>query len=254
MKVIVQNLATEYEESGNGKTILLLHGWKNDLHSFDSIAQKLSETNHVIRVDLPGLGQTETPKKDWNLDDYVEFVNNFMSKLNLTIDTIIGHSFGARIIIKGVSTKQIEAERIVLIGGAGIAKNKTIKNISIKIVSKIGKMVLLILPFASFKKRLRKKLYTTLGSDYLDSGNLKETYKNIINEDLTENARHLAIPTLLIWGRDDSATPLADGQRFSKLISRSDLKVIENAGHFVHVEKPDIVSKYIQEFISEERV
>ena len=62
-------------------------------------------------------------------------------------------------------------------------------------------------------------------------------------------AKNVTIPTLLIWGADDTETPLADGKKLSELISGSELKALNKAGHFVHKEKSKEVARLIQEFL-----
>ena len=233
MKVIVENLAIEYDDIGSGKVILFLHGWKDNLKTFDDLLPFLSSKYRIIRIDLPGFGKSGKPSESWVLDDYVKFINEFIFKLNLKVDTFVGHSLGGRI----------------LIASAGIAKRKTLKNYFLMFISKIGKFITYIPPFYFFKKQIRKTLYSFIGSDYFNAGSMKEIFLNIIREDLTHFLENIKIPTLLIWGEDDTETPLTDGNRFHKLIKNSVLKVFKNSGHFVHKEKSKEVSQLIQDFI-----
>ena len=249
MKAIIQNLAIEYEDTGSGKAILLLHGWQDNLHTFDAMMPFLSSKNRIIRLDLPGFGQSENPKGTWNLDDYVKFVRSFLDKKDIKISALIGHSFGGRIAIKGVSTKIISAEKMILIDSAGLVLDRKFRRFTLKIITKIGGILFKIPPLTFWRDEMRNKLYDSIGSDYLNTGILKDTYLNIIAEDLSVNARLVEIPTLLIWGEDDTATPLSIGMKLSKLIYGSILKVLPGTGHFVYKEKPAEVAKLIQEFL-----
>ena len=249
MKVIVQNLATEYRDEGAGKVILFLHGWQDNLHTFDALASLLSPTSRIIRLDLPGFGNSEIPKESWNLDDYIQFLKNFIQKLNLPVDTIVGHSFGGRIAIKGEATKNLQPHKIILIGSAGITRNRTFRNSILKVFTKIGGWITYVPPLFFWREKLRKKIYRLFGSDYLDAGALKETFLKIISEEIGMSAKKIIIPTLLIWGENDTETPLSDGKQLFQLIHNSKLKVIKGAGHFVHREKPREVAKLIQEFL-----
>ena len=249
MKVIVENLAIEYDDIGSGKVILFLHGWKDNLKTFDDLLPFLSSKYRIIRIDLPGFGKSGKPSESWVLDDYVKFINEFIFKLNLKVDTFVGHSLGGRILIKGVSQGKLKSNKLILIASAGIAKRKTLKNYFLMFISKIGKFITYIPPFYFFKKQIRKTLYSFIGSDYFNAGSMKEIFLNIIREDLTHFLENIKIPTLLIWGEDDTETPLTDGNRFHKLIKNSVLKVFKNSGHFVHKEKSKEVSPLIQDFI-----
>lgn len=249
MKIIIQNLAIEYQDEGAGKVILFLHGWQDDLHTFDSLVAFLSPANRVIRLDLPGFGKSETPKETWDLNDYVGFVNSFIQKLNIQIDAFIGHSFGGRIVIKGEATKNFQPRKIILISSAGIAKNRTFRNSILKIFTKIGGWTTYLPPLIFWREKLRKKIYRLIGSDYLNAGALKETFLKIISEDLSSDAKKIITPTLLIWGRNDTETLLSDGERLSYLIHDPELKVLDGAGHFVHREKSQEVARLIQDFL-----
>ena len=249
MKIIVQNLATEYLDEGTGKVVLFLHGWQDNLHTFDSLASHLSPTRRVIRLDLPGFGKSEVPKESWNLDNYVQFVKEFIEKLDIKVYALVGHSFGGRIAIKGEATKNLQAQKIILIGSAGIAKSRTFRNSTLKLLAKIGGLITYIPPLIFWRGGLRKRMYSFIGSDYLNTGKLKETFLKIISEDLSASARKITTPTLLIWGESDTETPLSDGKQLAGLIADSKLKVISEAGHFVHKEKLQEVAKLVQEFL-----
>ncbi len=248
MKVIVDGLATEYKDEGQGPVLLMLHGWKDDMRTFDKLVGHL-KGYRIIRLDMPGFGGTEKPKRVWKLHDYVQFVSAFIHKIGIHPDALVGHSMGGRVIIKGVSGGVLKAAKIVLISSAGIAKRRTAKNSALVILAKIGKAVTLIPPFSFWRQGLRRKLYGAIGSDYFAAGELKDTFLNIVAEDLSEAATGISVPALLIWGRNDAHTPLSDGQRLSKLIPNAVLKVLEGAAHFVHQESAEEVAELIEEFI-----
>lgn len=249
MKLIVQDMATGYEDKGKGKVLLFLHGWKDDRHSLDAVSRELKSKFRIISLDLPGFGETELPPSAWEVGDYSNFVADFIKKLDLDVYALIGHSFGGRICIKGLSDAKLSAEKLVLIGSAGLSKKRSPKTVLLKILAKIGGALTFIPPLIFFRKQIKNRIYKLIGSDYLSAGPLKETFKKVISEDLTSNAELIKIPTLLIWGENDNSTPLEDGKRFNKLIKNSKLEVIQNAGHFVHIEKPDKVQKIIKDFL-----
>lgn len=250
MKIIVNNLATEYRDEGEGKVILLLHGWWDTLKTFDLITSSLINEYRVIRLDLPGFGGTEKPDKDWNLNDYINFVEAFINKLNLPVDFLLGHSMGGRIIIKGQSADKLKVQKNILIAPAGNVCRQTARNLFFKILAKIGKIAGFILPKNFWENKFRRPFYRRLGSDYAEVGALRNTFLNIINEDLTEATKKVSTPTLLIWGGDDIVTPLSDGKKIAESIKNSTLKVIEGATHFVHQEKAEEVVEVVDEFIT----
>lgn len=249
MKIIIQDIATEYRDEGSGPVMLLLHGWQDSNRTFDALASHLSQKWRVIRIDLPGFGQTEMPPTAWSIDDYARFVAALIGKLNLRITVLISHSFGGRIAIKGIAEKYLRADKMVLIGSAGVTPRKSIRNTFFAMAAVVGRAATMIPPFIFWREKIRQKLYRLIGSDYANAGALRDTFVRIIAEDLSTQARILDIPTLLIWGENDTEIPLTDGQRLASLIHGSALHVLKNAGHFVHQEKPQEVAQIIQEFL-----
>lgn len=248
MKTIVRGLAVEYEDQGSGPVVLMLHGWKDSLRTFDELIPFLGKYR-IVRLDLPGFGGSEMPRHTWDISAYVDFVQDFIRKLGLHVDTIVGHSFGGRIAIKGTGTGILKPKRIVLIAAAGLAKRRTFRNQVLGVAAKIGRFLTVIPPLSLWRNQLRQALYEAIGSDYFTAGALKDTFVSVVGEDLSEFASKIAVPTLIVWGKKDTTTPLEQAIRIKELVHGSTLRVVDTAGHFVHRERSDEVAKSIEEFL-----
>ncbi len=249
MKVIVKNIVTEYSDHGEGDVILMLHGWQSEGSSFNEITSILSQKYRVVTLDLPGFGKTDTPSKPWSVKDYAVFTSLFIEKTNISPKALIGHSFGGRIIIKGISHGFFTSEKIILISSAGVTSKNKNKIYILKIAAKIAKTILVIPPLSFFGERIKKRTYKILQSDYYSSGVMRETMSIVVAEDLSEYAKKIKLPTLLIWGEKDNQTPVNDGKKLAQLIDSSKLVVINDKGHFVHKEEPLQVASIIKEFL-----
>jgi pimeloyl-ACP methyl ester carboxylesterase len=249
MKAIVDGLAVEYADEGQGSAILLLHGWGNSMNSFDAVSKVLSAKYRVVRLDLPGFGGSEMPKSAWHVADYTAFVKDFLAKLSVEPHALIGHSLGGRIILKGLGERTLSAQKAVLIASAGVAERNTLRNWSYKTIAKAGKAATAVPPFTLLRTKLKNTLYATAKSDYAQAGRMAPTFLNVVAENLAPLAPQIDIPVLLVWGSNDATTPLSEGERLHSLIPHSKLQVVEGAGHFVHEEKPDEVARMIEEFV-----
>ena len=249
MKIIVQNIATTYTDRGTGPVILCLHGWKDSLRTFDSLEPALLKKGRVIALDLPGFGETGNPPEAWQVSDYVRFVADFLKKIDVETEYLVGHSFGGRLIIKGVGEGLLKARKIILIAAAGVVTEKTIYTRASKIIFRILGWILKVPPFSFVRSFVRKIFYTAIGSDYFNAGALQETFIKIIAEDLSDFARRITVPTLLIWGEHDKATSIKLGKALNSMIRDSRLEVFADAGHFVHHEKSVEVSNLIENFL-----
>jgi pimeloyl-ACP methyl ester carboxylesterase len=227
----------------------MLHGWKDTLHTFDAIVPALAQKYRVLRLDLPGFGGTEMPSADWDVSEYVEFVLKFQKKINVDVFALMGHSFGGRISIRGAGSGRLTPKKLILISAAGVAKKRTLRNNILAVVAQVGRTLTAIPPFSFWRQKIRRKLYEAIGSDYFISGALKKTFVKVVGEDLTAFAGRITIPTLIIWGRYDTSTPIDQAGRIHALINGSELRVLEEAGHFVHQSESEKVADYIESFL-----
>ncbi|MFN3411627.1 MAG: alpha/beta fold hydrolase, partial [Exilispira sp.] len=84
---------------GNGKKVLLLHGWGVDSTIYLTVFQYLSKSYDTIAVDFPGFGKSPIPAADWGIYEYADIIYWFIKYNNFYPCSIIGHSFGGRIAI-----------------------------------------------------------------------------------------------------------------------------------------------------------
>jgi pimeloyl-ACP methyl ester carboxylesterase len=248
MKLIVDGLAVNYQMDGIGKTVLLLHGWGDDHTTFNDLIAELKKDFRVLALDLPGFGASESPKLAWNLDNYAIFLNHFLNKLAVRTYAVVGHSNGGALAVRALANGRIKATKLVLIAASGIRNTNSARRFVIKLGAKIAKAATIWLP-RSQRQKLRKKLYTTIGSDLLLKPELQETFKRTVRQDVQADAAKLNLPTLLIFGAQDSAIPLSDAKRYHELIKGSVLEIINTNDHFIHHAEASKVNRLIKDFL-----
>lgn len=250
MQVVVDGILTHYDMTGEGPVLLLLHGWGDRLETFDSIVLLLRDKYSVVRLDLPGFGSTELPKSVWGLQNYADFVAAFCAKLELkNPKAIVGHSNGGAVAILGVATDILLTDKLVLLAAAGVRDRQSLRKAALKIVAKFGKLATFWLP-NQYRHALQKRFYGTIGSDMLVAPHLQQTFKRTVSQDIQQDAAKLAVPTLLIYGDQDRATPVESiGVPLHELIKDSRLHIVHGADHFVHQRMPGEIAKQIAEFV-----
>lgn len=253
MQLVVSNLLTSYSEIGKGKKVILfIHGWADSGRTFKSLAEQITKENKAYRailLDLPGFGGTQTPTEVWNLKNYADFIKEFIKKAGIEPEIVVGHSNGGAVAIKGLSNNIFAAKKLVLIASAGIRQD-SLKKKSLRVLSKPAKVIIGIAP-KSKQEKIKKSFYNKIGSDYLIAENLKETFKNIVSEDVVEEAKKINIPVCLIYGQQDQATPVQYGEIFRDALRISSLDVLPEAGHFVHQEQVYKVATIFKNFIED---
>lgn len=250
MQIIVDSLLTEYTCNGAGKTVLIIPGWADTAVSWQPVAHELSKHYKVIVLNIPGFGGTQAPSVAWGLRDYAQFVAHFIDKLGEpNIYALIGHSNGGAIAIKGAGEGLLQPDRLVLLASAGVRARQQGKKMLLKYVAKTGKVATFALP-AAVRQKLRKKLYAGIGSDLLVAPHMQETFKRVVSEDIQPDARQVTVPTLLVYGELDTATPVAYGELLHQAIEGSTFERIGGVGHFLHTEQPERVARIIEEYIA----
>lgn len=253
IKTIIDNLKINYTKKGNGKSVLIIPGWGATIDTYRNIINSMSNYSCVYCLDMPGVGESDEPEYSWNIDDYICFIIKFIKSQNIKELDLIGHSNGGRIIIKLMNKQSLDfkVNRIVLIGSAGIVHEKRmLQKFKVK-VFKFCKKILELKTISNVFPNLLSNLKNSIGSeDYKNATPvMKETLVKLVNEDLKGYLCNINVPTLLIWGESDTATPIEDGEIMEKLIPDSGLVRIKNCSHYVFLEESTYVNKIIYTFL-----
>jgi pimeloyl-ACP methyl ester carboxylesterase len=249
MQIVVDGLLTQYELSGKGQLVLLLHGWGDSLKTFAELRKRLTANYQVLAVDLPGFGGTQVPKETWDLDNYAAFLENLLKKLELSQPyAVIGHSNGGALAIRAISLDALKPQKLVLIAASGIRTAQKARRLILKVLAKAGNIATIWMP-ERYRRALRKSLYEAAGSDLLVMPGLEETFKKTVRQDVQKDAVRIKIPALLIYAKNDEAVPLSYGRLYKSYITHSRLEEVEDAGHFVHLDQTEKVNMLIKDFL-----
>lgn len=249
MQAVVDKLMTSYVRTGKGKQVLILHGWADPSAHWQSFIKELAKKYEVIMPDLPGFGSSQAPSEGWGLEEYADFVKALMTKLELKPYAIIGHSNGGAMAIHSMAAGKFSAEKLVLLGSAGIRNEYKGRNKALRVIAKTGKALASPLP-GSVKKKLRRKMYETAGSDMLVAEHMQETFKKIVTDDVRLDAGQVSVPTLLIYGENDEQTPVRYGELLHEHLSDSTLEILPGADHFAYRTDQARVIKLVKEFLA----
>lgn len=251
MEILFKDVKVNYEIVGDGEELFVfLHGWGANLDLMKSLAFAVGENHKCLLIDFPPFGKSQEPKQPWNLDDYVDLTAKIISQtLNLQqnkqnkhktlISAIFAHSFGGRVALKGLSDGKFSSKRLILLSSAGIKPKMSIKT------------KLQIARFKFLKKIGSKKAEKFGSSDYkVLSPVMKQTFKEIINENLAPCCPKIGAKTLIIFGENDKETPPYMAKKLNKLIKNSQLYLIKGAGHFAYIENAAKVVPIIYAFLN----
>lgn len=246
-----KNMSIYYQKYGNKeKSILILPGWGDTRNTFINMINYFQNDYSIYILDYPGFGNSKFPKKDLTIYDYAEIIKEFIRKFKITNPIIIAHSFGGRIATLLSSYYKISIDKMVLIDIAGIKPKKTLGRF---LKEKLYKILKKIVSFSRNRERYLKKLLKIFGStDYQSlSKGMHQTFKNIVNEDLTSYFKYISCECLLLWGELDPSTPLKNAKKINKLIKESALIIYPKGNHFPYLQYPELTNRIIYEFLKD---
>ncbi len=246
----VDGIKLRYKLAGSGAPILLLHGWGGSIESMGLLFDDLARDHTVVAFDFPGHGESSLPPKAWGVAEYAESVRGVMDALQVHRPHIIAHSHGGRVTIKLATVHPDRVGKLVLVDSAGVRPPRSWRYYVRVLLAKGGKAL------AKYCGRIgamaRERIYRAIAStDYANAGPLRDTFVKLVNDDLTPLLSQVASPTLLIWGADDTETPLSSAKVMERLIPQARLVVLQNAGHFSYLDQYGKFRLIVRQFLRE---
>ena len=240
MTINIRNININYIQYGSGSDVVLLHGWGQNIAMMKPIGDRLQKNHRITILDFPGFGESEEPKTALTVYDYCEILEELLKKLKVKKPVIIGHSFGGRIAI--IYASRNEVEKVVLFGSPCIRKEvkPSLKLRMLKSLKKIPGI-----------NKLEGFAKNHMGSrDYKNASEImKKILVNVVNEDLSECAKKINVPTLLIWGDRDTEAPVEDAKELEKIIPDAGLIVLPNSTHYAYLENLPQVINILNNFL-----
>jgi pimeloyl-ACP methyl ester carboxylesterase len=247
--VDINGIRTRWRQAGTGPPVLVLHGWGAKIEAVDPIIRALSPQLTVFAVDLPGFGETALPPAPWGVADYADWTRALMDELGLDRPSIVAHSNGGRIAIHLAAHHPEHVDKLILVDSAGIRPKRGLRYYRRVALAKTAKHAARFLgrPGRALQQRVFAR---TASSDYANAGPLRPTFVKLVNEDLTSLLSQIRASTLLIWGDQDDATPLSNGQTMERLIPDAGLVVLKGAGHFSYIDQPQRFGRVATHFLA----
>ncbi len=256
----VNNLSVSYSDLGEGNVpIVFLHGFPFDKTMWRKQLDELKSIHRVIAYDLRGFGKSKDEDTELSMDLFGDDLINFLDHLNIKKVIICGLSMGGYIALNVMQRFPERFEALILcdtqcIADSPEAKAKrmaAIENINEsgtkEFVENFLKGAFYEVSFTS-KKEVVEELKNVVSSNSPEI--LTRGLKAIANRSETcSTLEKITIPTLIVCGKEDALTPLAQSEMMHQKIKGSTLRIIENAGHVSNLEQPEAFNNHLREFL-----
>jgi pimeloyl-ACP methyl ester carboxylesterase len=254
------------ERESEKPAVLFLHGWESDFSVFRPFLDQVTD-RRVCALNLPGFGGSGEPPVPWGVGDYADFVASFLEKLEIRRVSLIGHSFGGRVVIElaarktllnsGLNSKTLpfQIDKIVLVGSAGVKPKRTVRQIlRLGLYRCVKKILSLTVVEELFPGALEAWRHKNGSADYRRaSPRMRECLVKTVNQDLTPLFSSISCPTLLVWGENDRDTPLGDAKIMERSIPDAGLVTLKDAGHYSFLDQPFVFGRVLDSFLAIER-
>lgn len=247
---VISGVEVHYTVQGTGSPVILMHGWGCNLTTLASIEKVAAENHTVYNVDFPGFGQSQEPSAVWGVEEYTRVIEALVELEKIENPVLLGHSFGGRVGILYASRNRVS--KLVLVDAAGVKPRRSLQYYFKVYSYKLGKRLMpLLLGEKRAQQRIEKMRASRGSSDYNNASvMMRRILSKVVNEDLKHCMPLVKAPTLLIWGENDTATPLSDAKVMERLIPDAGLVSFPGCGHYSFLDNPYQFAAVLRSFLN----
>lgn len=227
-----------FKNNGSKNTILYLHGWASNINLMKPLSLNLEDYNELFLEYEGPLDNVSHPYSIQNyLDDIIKIINDYP----VNIRYIVGHSFGGKLAVK-LTFYLNDVKGLFLISPSLLNKRRGLRYFFRVYGYKFLKKTNLI-------KLVKNKQFGS--EDYKNATPImKETIKNIVNETCLKEIKFFSLPTLLLWGDNDTTTPFYLAKKIKKRMKNCEI-IRQKGDHFAYLQNPN-TKLILKEFIKGE--
>ncbi|MDW7690920.1 alpha/beta hydrolase [Flammeovirgaceae bacterium SG7u.111] len=242
----------KFLDEGEGEVLILLHGLFGALSNWETVISHFSQKYRVV---IPMMPIYDMPLKEAGLEGLVEFISKFFDYKGFNDVTLIGNSLGGHVALIYTLRHQEKVNRLLLTGSSGLFENT------------MG---------GSYPKRgsyefvKTKVAYTFYDPEVATKELVDEVFevtksipkcmrivamaRSAQRHNMAEDIKNIHVPTLLIWGLNDTITPPMVAHEFDRLIPNTELHFIDKCGHVPMMEHSEVFNKLFEEFLEKTKV
>lgn len=258
MHVEIGTRSIAYDDAGEGRPVLLVHGFPHHRKLWAPQLRALAGHSRAIAVDLPGFGESDMPER-FGIDAWADGLARFLDALDIDRAVVAGLSMGGYITLAFWRLHRERVAALVLAdtrAGADSEEGKQKRRETIELARREGPTAVAraMLPGMVGKSTREREpavvaeMRAMLESASVDS--LVGASEAMMNRaDATATLATIDVPTLIVVGEEDVLTPPKESRAMHAAITGSRLEVIPAAGHVSNIERPAAFNHVLTEFI-----
>ncbi len=240
----------KYIEEGEGPNLLLLHGLFGALSNWDIVIKEFKQN---FRIFIPMLPIYDLPFRQIGLDALVDHLEGFVDMKKLDNLILMGNSLGGHVALIYTLRCQDKVKKLILTGSSGLFENAMggsfPKRGSYEYVKERAEYTFYN-PKSITEEYIQEIFETT--KSIAKCLNIVAIAKSAQRHNMANELPGIRVPTLLVWGLNDTITPPMVAHDFNRLIPNSTLKFIDKCCHAPMMEQPEKFNKILAEFLEED--
>lgn len=258
-------MRVHYRLTGEGPTIVLLHGLSSSLHTWDAWHNELSEHYSVLSLDLPGFGLTGPfPGNDYSLDHYLDLLDAVMDSLGIPNWYLVGNSFGGLLAWHYALRAPHRVNKLVLLNASGYPRDSIPSHYRLAMSPMTRWLTYWLTPRSLVSKAVQRvygdpSLVTEALVDryyaLLTRPGNRQGYSKLLRTIMPPLGGDAALikkitqPTLILWGERDQVIPPAHAYLFERDIEHAKLIMYAGVGHIPMEERPQQTAHDVHQFL-----
>jgi pimeloyl-ACP methyl ester carboxylesterase len=236
-----------YLDEGQGPVLLLLHGLFGALSNWETVVDHFSKKYRVV---IPMLPVYEMPVREAGLEGLRKYVESFVALKKFDEMIIMGNSLGGHIALMYTLKNSEKVKKLILTGSSGLFEDSMGGS-----YPKRGN-------YEYVKERVSYTFYdpAVATKDLIDEVfettnsipkclRIVAIAKSAQRNNMADEITNITIPTLLVWGLNDTITPPMVAHEFNRLIPNSTLKFLDKCSHVPMMEHPEKFNKILEDFL-----
>jgi pimeloyl-ACP methyl ester carboxylesterase len=267
----VGSINTRYWSAGNqGDPVILLHGGGSSIEVWGYNIQTLAQHHRVFSFDMVGSGLSDKPAEPYSLDYQLQFLTTFLDTFDIQQASLIGNSIGGSIALKFALQSPERVRKLGLVSSFGLGREIDFSDRLLATFPAIAKLipssrrgVKIVLNSCVYDPKSVPEEWIDLNFQRFNLAGCKEALISLLTTNLdfwgvrrevfspiVQQLDRIEVPTLIIWGKQDSIIPVSLADVAARKIPYSRLHIFEKCGHWAQVEYPEKFNQLVLEFLA----
>lgn len=262
----LEDARVRYVDEGEGPPVVLVHGFASSLETWAAVIPELKKSHRVLALDLKGFGWTDRPQGDYSPLAQAKLILALMDAKGIDRAAVVAHSWGASVALALALEAPERVSRLALYD-AWVYESQLPTFFQFAKAPALGELLFglfygersderMALAFYD-PKFVTEKLVEDVEKALQRPGTRAAALAAVRGQryaEVEERYRTVAVPTLLLWGREDLTTPVSIGERLVRQLPQSRLVIYPRCGHFPMLEAAPESTRELAEFLSAAKV